>query len=232
MDAPGQPGRCDRLHTGSPELKALCAAVEPANVGEVRTLLQKGGVDLNADQQRFGLRCRPFSEAMAKVVVPEKVAELSIVRLMLDAGADPSSCWMEEPGRGSRRSSSAPSPNVCAIQYAVRSGAPDFVNLVMERGANVKGGGGAAALSDAAARGYLPFVKQLVEAGAPLNEVARSANDPGSSEVTALGVAVRGYYDEVVAYLDSQPGAREFPQPSVMSGAASAAASVAMDREG
>ena len=74
-DAPDQPDRCN---AGSPELKALCAAVEAANVDEVRTLLQKGGIDLNADQQTFGRRFRPFSEAMAKVVVPERVTELSI----------------------------------------------------------------------------------------------------------------------------------------------------------
>lgn len=215
---------CD---TGSPELKALCAAVESANVSEVRTLLQKGGVDLNADQQQTsGRRCRPFKEAMAKVVFPDRVTELAIVRLMLDAGADPSSCWAEDRGGGStRNSSSAPTPYVCAIQYAVRSGAPDFVNLVMEKGANVKGGGGAAALKDAALLGYLPFVKRLVGAGAPLNEVPRSATDPGSAG-TALGAAVRGHYDDVVDYLDSQQGAREFPEPSALSGAASAVTGV------
>lgn len=211
--------------SGSPEPKALCRAVESGNVDEVRGLLQTGNIDLNADQGYTGARCRPFPEAMEKVL-PESMngagPRLEIVRSMLDARADPSSCWMQPSGRNRSRDGAS----ICVIHYAARSQSTAFVRLAIERGANVKGGGGAAALSAAAGQGNLEAVKLLVEAGAPLNEVSRSADDPGRSDEPALGAAVRGYHDPVVAYLESQPGAREFRLPSALSGAASAAAAV------
>jgi ankyrin repeat protein len=166
---------------------------------------------------------------MAKVI-PDSFhgagPRLEIVRLMLDARADPSGCWAQAGGGSSRGSSRGPTLYLCAIQYAAYSQSTDFVRLAIERGANVKGRGGAAALSVAAGLGNLASVKLLVEAGAPLNEVPGSADDLVRSYQPALGAAVSGYHDAVVTYLESQPGAREFPQPTEFSGALSAAASV------
>ena len=214
---------------GSQDLRALCSAVEAQDVDQATRLLQSGTVDLNADQGTTGVRCRPFPEAMEKVR-PEKLTDnrrgLEIVRVMLDQRADPNSCWLQpSPTRGTTRSTSSPSTIFCVIEYAARSQSMNFVRLAIERGANAKGGAGASALSEAALLGDLEMVKTLVDAGAPLNEVAPSTGDHGSRG-TALGAAVRGLHQQVIAYLEALPGAREFPAPSVLSGAASAASRV------
>lgn len=209
----------------------LCAAVEMQDVEAVRTLVSHDSVDLNAGQQS-GTGCRPFLEALERVQ-PDHLTKdrrgLAMVRVMLDRGADPNSCWVSRSGRSTqtgtiRRTSSSPTP-MCVLEHAAHSQSPSLMQLLMERGANVKGGAGASALAAAAGAGALGVVKQLVEAGAPLNDVPPSSSDLGN-DIPALGAAVNGLHDEVVAYLEEQPGAREFTAPGVLSGAASAASRV------
>ena len=198
---------------GSKELESLCAAVDAQNVEAVKRLLQTVTFDLNADQRTVGARCRPFPEALAKVHSEKLDGDrrgIEIVRLMLDHGADPGSCWF----LGSTKSAGiSRSTNRCVTEYAVRSQSDELFKLVMARGAGAGDkGSNAAALAAAARDGRLDFVRTLAETGAPLN--------------AALGEAVGAFRFEVVAYLDGKPGAREFKAPRDTSLADSALAKV------
>ena len=220
----------------SPDLTALCAAVESRDVDQVRALLDKTPRDLNADQGTTGVRCRPFEMAISQVE-PERLTKdqrpLDIVRLMFDRGADANSCWSIDRSGSSRvrRSSGSESRPVCVIEYAAGTQSDAFVRLAIERGAKVTGGAGAAALGAAAAAGELAIAKTLLAAGAPINEVT-SSPDPGRTETPALGMAVANFQMEMVAFLEAQPGAREFAPPGALSGAASAAARVVQGQGG
>jgi len=213
----------------SKELTELCGAAEAKNVGEVRRLLQQGGVDLNADQKTMvSWRCRPFPEALQRVE-PEALTEdrrgQEIATLMLDHKADPNGCWLlpRSKGRSSRGTSSTKERVIppCVIEYAVSSQSPRFLRLVIDRGARVKGGAGARALAAAANAGNMEMARMLVEAGAPVNDVPESGSDLGS-KTPALGAAIAGGHEDMIAYVRALPGAREFAAPSRASGLASA----------
>ena len=191
---------------GSPDLQPLCAAVNARNVDEVKRILAKNTIDLNADQHAVGLRCRPFPEALERVLydVKSETRGVEIVRLMLDHGADPNSCWYQGSTKtgGSRQSL-----DICVAQYAMQSKSAELLNLVTERGATLKGPG-TGALIVAVREGNLDVVRSLVDAGAPVS--------------TALGEAVRAFRFDIVQYLDGRPGAREFKAPQASSFADSA----------
>jgi ankyrin repeat protein len=209
---------------GSKELQDLCAAVEAHNVDDVRRLLQQPGIDLNADQRTTGTHCRPFPQAM-DAVVPEQLTDdrraFEIVQLMLEHGADVNSCWLQASSQTRNNRRPSDSGYLCVIEYAARRQSPEMVRLALTRGANVKGAAGASALLEAALVGHLETVKMLVEAGAPVNETPAANGSKGTS-LPALGGAVAEMHDDAIAYLEAQPGAREFATPSVMAGAASA----------
>lgn len=212
----------------SKELAELCAAAESKNVGEVRRLLQQGGVDLNADQTTVvSWRCRPFPEALNRVEPEALTADgrgLEIATLMIDHKADPNGCWLPPQSRGGSsrgRSSTTDGVIPCVIEYAVRSQSPRFLRLVIDRGARVKGSAGARALAAAANVGNLEMAKMLVEAGAPVNDVPPSGGGDRGSKTPALGAAIAGGHEDMIAYVRALPGAREFAAPSRGSGLAS-----------
>ena len=216
----------------SKELTELCAAVEAKNVGEVRRLLQQGGVDLNAGQGTTGLRCNPFPAALERVEPEALTADrrgLEIATLMLDYKADLNSCWksgsLPRRSKSSRRSPSREVVRPCVLEYAVNSQSPRFLRLVIDRGARVRSGTGARALAAAAYAGNMEMARMLVEAGAPVNDVPRTGGDRGS-RTPALGAAIAGGHEEMIAYVRGLPGAREFPAPSRLSGLASAVSRV------
>lgn len=214
--------------SGSKELQSLCAAVEAHDVDDVRHLLEQPGIDLNANQRNTATSCRPFPQAM-DAVMPESLTDdrraFEIVQLMLEHGADANSCWMQAASQTGNLRRARDSGYLCVIEYAARRQSPAMVQLVLSRGADVKGAAGASALLEAALLGRLDMVKMLVEAGAPLNEV-RSPDRASGSSVPALGGAVKEMHDDVIAYLEAQPGAREFAAPSAGAGATSAMSAI------
>jgi uncharacterized protein len=183
---------------------ALCAAITARDVAKAEEVLRAGPVDWLRQQWS----CQPAKDAIDLAVsgAPEGV---QIFRAMLRAGLDPNATFNVSGGgsagssAGSSRASGSTSSTHSLVEWAASYGADEVVTALREAGLDLKSDRTAQAVVIAARNGDLDILRQLVEAGAPVN----TATGP-----TALGSAVAEQHHPVIAYLEPK-GARESAGP-------------------
>jgi ankyrin repeat protein len=179
----------------SKQVESLCDAISRGALEDVKSILEANKIDLNADQDSPRVQCRPVLRVIERVSLIKDSKSLEMMRALFDHGADPNGCWNEGAVRVARNTRSN---RKCVPEYALDSKVEAFIELVRERGGKATGNS-AGALLVAAREGKLDLVKSLVQNGAPVTD--------------ALGQAVKNLHFDVVAYLDTLPGANEFPPP-------------------
>lgn len=145
---------------------------------------------------------------LAAAVLGEKI---NIVRILLEAGADPNpSVWHETPvlveaARNSQAEiiqaliTAGANVNLgfdeLPLHTAAEEGHEEVVRLLLDAGADVEGQeeDGWTALMEASCAGYLPIVQRLVEQGADVNAWSQGE--------TPLMLAARGVHREVYEFL-------------------------------
>lgn len=122
----------------------------------------------------------------------------SIVRLLLEAGADPN-------GVIASPTDPADPQGITLVQYVASVGDAETLRLLIGRRAdlNLAKDDGMTPLMMAAFNGHAEAVRLLVEAGATVNAIASPGGNP---PLTAFDAAAAKGHDKIVAYLRSQGG--------------------------
>lgn len=211
---------------------ALQRAIRNKDIERVRVLLD-AGVDVNSyipkgnhgSQEGFENRIRSGETAFGTAVTEVKDDDLDLVRLLLAAGADPSSIVVASPKQtalilaiptgslslirllieagGLVNAPAVRGLRRTALQAAVEAGGLKLVQLLLSAGADVNAApapyGGVTALQAAAIKGYITVANTLLSHGAHVNAEPAKVNGRTALE----GAAEYGRIDMLQLLLDA-----------------------------
>ena len=178
---------------GSEEGRALCEAVNSADLAAVEALIAQGA-DVNETVRFQGNFTKPVRIALSHSGMSERYAAVALA--VIAAGGDPNLSWSFGGGDGS------PGYTMYALAGVAAGGSAKVVGALLAAGARVEGEQGGAALVAAARANQVEVLRLLADAGADLNFKERSGDTP-------LGAAVEAGANEAVSFLEER-GAREW----------------------
>ncbi len=182
-----------QIACGSDEGRALCEAVNTADLAAVETLIAQGA-DVNENVRFQGNRTKPVRIALSNSGLSERYAAIALA--VIAAGGEPNLSWSFGGGDGT------PGYTMYALAGVARGGSAQVVEALLAAGARVEGEQGGDALIAAARGNHVEVLRLLADAGADLNFKERSGD-------TALGAAVEAGAREAIAFLEER-GASEW----------------------
>lgn len=172
---------------------SLCQAVDQRDGARVQRELAAAPDEL----VRSGMATQALHSALGQLEMrPRDGAARSLVRMLLEAGADPNDA---DAVGGTRRTSSV---TVYAVERVIRLRDQELLELFIARGLNVAGRPGGRALAAAAAVGDLAIAQRLLALGADVNT-------PHPRHGSPLAAAIHARHQGIIALLDER-GAREW----------------------